>query len=508
MAYDKITIINASHWQCADEGETLYYFIGHPVPVGQPCHEVYRPFAWVRINKKSHQMVAARDHFGQEPFYYAFQHEHFIFGSTIPDILSHLTHTPKLTSHFIRDCFMRTPVDDPLDDPPYSNETYYEGVFRVTPAHYLYVNGMEKFETSFWTLDPKQPSLQYTNEHDYLEHFSALLDEAIRATTSQTSPMALEFSGGIDSTAILVACRKASLTPGLFTHVPPITRKPTEEDRNVANLIKQFNASHRHYSVDADNFDPITVFQQFAKIFAGPPPNMNCVLSNNLHRAVIEQGYTALLSGFGGDDCVSLLYPVEIHQWIGRNDTYSLAREYEYDILQGKRCHEMRMRLEYSAVTAKAMGLTYIYPLLYPPLIEFCFSLPFEQKFKQGKMRCTIRDYLSQHVTGMNFCTKKGAVVPSTMQKCRDYYAQGQFRQHFIGLPFQEYIETATSTSDKLLLQIHALMMKEAANHFNMTDEGPLNPVPPESTHPLNAPVVASTIQTDTVFDVALGTYA
>ena len=139
---------------------------------------------------------------------------------------------------------------------------------------------------------------------------------------------------------------------------------------------------------------------------------------------------------------------------------YASLRDYEYDLLQGSLCHEMRMRLEYSALTAKAMGFRYIYPLLYPPLIEFGFSLPLEQKFKQGRMRCTVRDYLLQHVQGMKFSTKGGATVPSTMQKCRDYAAKGAFQPYFTGLPFKEYIDAAHSIDDQLLLQIHAFMMK------------------------------------------------
>ena len=453
-------VVNASHWQCFDEGDTVCYSIGQPIHAGQSCSNIYSPFAWARINKYTHQIIAARDHFGQEPFYYFYQNHRFIFGSTLPDILAHLSYTPKLTKHLVRDCFLRTPVDDPTDDPAYSNETYYEGIFRVTPAHYLYIIDMEKHEESFWTLDPAQPTLHYADDRDYVKHFSMLLDEAIRVTTSQASALAAEFSGGVDSTAILVACQKASLEPTLFTHIPPLTRQPTEEDINVSNIINHFNWSHRHYSIDAEYFDPITVFKCFAKVFAGPPPNMNSVLSNSLHKAVVEHGCTTLLSGYGGDDCVSLLLPSEITRQSSLSDACFLAREYEYNVLQGTLCHEMRMRLEYSAVAAKAMGLTYIYPLLYPPLIEFCFSMPFEQKFKQGNMRCTIRDYLSQHITSMRFDTKQGAVVPDTMQKCRDYYAQEQFTPFFVNLPFHKHIEAAKCPDDKLLLQVHAFMIK------------------------------------------------
>ena len=122
-------VINASQWQRFEEGDTVCYSIGQQVSSDESCRYVYLPFAWVRINNQTNQIMAARDHFGQEPFYYWYQSDCFIFGSTLPDILAQLPFTPNITEHFIRDCFLRTPMDDPIDDPPYSVLTYF-----VTPV--------------------------------------------------------------------------------------------------------------------------------------------------------------------------------------------------------------------------------------------------------------------------------------------------------------------------------------------------------------------------------------
>ncbi len=451
---DVVEIVNASDWTRVDEGPVIRYFIGNDVRANE---QLYLPFAWLQIDQRTQAIVAARDHFGQEPFYYYYRNQRLIFGSTIGDILQYLPQTPALTRHLIRDCFLRFPADDPLDDPPFVTETYYEGIFRVTPGHHLYIMPSEKYEIPFWKPDPEKPKLHYADEREYLEHFTMLLDEALQVTIQHERHLAAEFSGGMDSTMLFVACRNRGLEPELFTHVPPASRQATHEDMNVSSILEQFGWSDRHVAVNADSFDPVAVFQHFANILSGPAPNLNCILANNLHQAVVDKGFKQLISGFGGDDCVSLLFPASL-----LSSSPEALYAYEADLLQGKLCHENRMRLEYSAVVARSMGFSYVYPLLYPPLIEFCFSLPFEQKCKNGRMRCMVQDYLLQHIRHMHFSTKGGAVVPDTMQKCRDYYRQGLFSKQFVGLPFQQYIEARTTPDDLLLLQINAYMLKQA----------------------------------------------
>lgn len=451
-----VCIINANDWQIIYEQQGVCYYSGCYYPPDCPWESMNLPFSWVRVDTLSGAITAARDHFGQEPLYYTFDKNRFIFGTTIRDILKHLPKKPEFTEHLITDCYLRFPVGDPLDDPPYTNETYYKGIFRVTPGHVATITLEDKTEQPFWQLDPNQPTLNYKDEHEYIDHFSMLLAEAIKITTQGEHELALEFSGGMDSTAIFATCIKMGLKPYLFRHIPPSSRKKTNEDLNVHQIITQFAWEDKYFPVNADSFDPITVFKHYAHLFQSPPPNMNCVLAHNVYEAINDRGLRTVISGYGGDDGVSLLFPLSV---IAKSTTH--LRTYEVDLLHGLICHEMRMRLEYSVIATKAMGLKYVYPLLYPPLVEFCFSVPFEMKFKNGTMRYIMQQYLKQHIGFMNFSTKDGAFVPSTMQKCRDYFKLGLFHPFFVDLPLQNYSDERTDLDDKLLLQIHSFMLKQ-----------------------------------------------
>ena len=87
--------------------------------------------------------------------------------------------------------------------------------------------------------------------------------------------------------------------------------------------------------------------------------------------------------------------------------------------LQGSRSHHIRMRIEYSALVAKKMGFQYAYPLLYPPLVEFCFQLPSEYIFRNGQRRYLMKQFYQQILPTANAIPDKftGQIMPATIQK-------------------------------------------------------------------------------------------
>lgn len=508
--------INASQWHCVEEKRFVTYSSLRGWPEQWPTEGSYYPFAWLRIDKKTQEILAARDHFGQEPFYYAILNETLIFGSTIPNILQHFKKRPAFTEHLERDCFLR----DSQQDLPLVTETYYQDIYRVRPGCHLIIkpHGLPE-QISFWSLRNHHTSLYYSDERDYLVHFTELLHEAVDKTTHGVRSLAAEFSGGVDSSMIFNACRSMDLNPTLYTQEIPPNYRITDEKRNVDLILVRHHQEICHHYVNANHFEPLVIFEQMAALFASPPPYIVSVLACNLYQSIANSGHDILLSGAGGDDLVSHDFPPQLafpqlwreKKWRGiwndckqlasfkekmrhaihrigyshidvhaicahiersynrlsqkktrlfRPEFYTSFSEYEYGNMQGDLSHNMLMRVEYEAVIAKSMGFRFAYPLLYPPLIEFCFRLPLEQKLRLKTTRWLARQYLSKNIPGIQFRTKWGSLAPNTMQKCRDYSQQGKFENFFKNLPFAELIDKTSLPESKLLLQINAYMLK------------------------------------------------
>mgnify|MGYP000615016761 CR=1 FL=1 len=141
---------------------------------------------------------------------------------------------------------------------------------------------------------------------------------------------------------------------------------------------------------------------------------------------------------------------------------YKSVREMQVEFLEGALCHELRARIEYSAVLGKTMGFSHVYPLLHPALVDFALRLPTEYKQRHGQNRYLVRKYLAQWVPEKNYTQKKrdGAhIMPAMMAKCAAHVRTGQldgYKQH---LPFAQHIQPASSFHSQVRHAIFAYMM-------------------------------------------------
>jgi hypothetical protein len=119
------------------------------------------------------------------------------------------------------------------------------------------------------------------------------------------------------------------------------------------------------------------------------------------------------------------------------------------------------MRIEYSAVVARYMGFRYQYPLLYPPLVEFCFKLPPVQKRRQGQNRLLARRYLNNQLPSglFNMHKKCGDILPGTIPKCRHLYEKGKLDFQNQDLPYAEVYE---------YMQTNQLITEDRLYHFDL----------------------------------------
>ena len=321
------------------------------------------------------------------------------------------------------------------------------------------------------------------------------------------------------SSAVYCAARNINVTPKLFMHV---TLPGTEAE---AQYNDHYDKSFlEHYQINdiarigADDFAPIQIFKNYSSWFTGPAPYLFFMFANPLHRAVAAGKHPVLLSGFGGDQCVScqlspnFFIPELIHQraysqaWHElspshgikkalryaayshpalyamqlkikkmRRQThpyeliyYKSAREAQWSLLQGPDSYEVRMRIEYSSLVSKRMGVEYRYPLLYPKLVEFMVSLPTEVNRRDGRGRYLIRQYLSKNIPSAGFNTYRKqeglGIVPATFDTFKQYYQQGHYQAEFSDLPYEHLIKhhhVPTELSNRI-----KVFMLNAVNHI------------------------------------------
>lgn len=100
-------------------------------------------FAFILWDDKKKQMFGARDFFGIKPFYYAPTDNGLIYASEIKSILEHPSYKKEFNMEAL-ECYLSF---------QYSAlpETFFKGIFKLSPAHYiLYKDGKVK-TVPYWT---------------------------------------------------------------------------------------------------------------------------------------------------------------------------------------------------------------------------------------------------------------------------------------------------------------------------------------------------------------------
>ncbi|MDX2345564.1 MAG: asparagine synthase-related protein [Legionella sp.] len=280
-------------------------------------------FAYVIINQKTQEFLLVRDHLGMQPLFYAYQaaSKTLVFGETMPDVLAELNPKPAILDAEARGEFIEPRV--------YADQTLYQGIYRVEPGHMMHgkPNG-ELTKKVFWQLEQAGETLYYQDKREYLEHFSELMSNAIQDATHGFNHVAAEFSAGVDSTAVYLASTERGLNPTLFMHAAtPDSRSAKSYNTGAEDKFYQHYQPNIH-RIDADNFDPIAVFRQYSKYFAGPAPYIFEAFAHPLHAEVSKGKHDVLLSGFGGDQGVSGHVPLRfILPELLRNKAFSRAFE-------------------------------------------------------------------------------------------------------------------------------------------------------------------------------------
>ena len=152
-------------------------------------------FAFVIWDKNEKKLFGARDMFGIKPFYYAMLSEsEFIFASEIKSMLAH--------PHFKRKVNKNALLPYLTFQYSATEETFFEGVYKLPPAHYFEYKDGEITKERYWDVN-------FDGKEGTFEEYSKLLDEcvneSVKAHKISDVPVGAFLSGGVDSSYI-TAC--------------------------------------------------------------------------------------------------------------------------------------------------------------------------------------------------------------------------------------------------------------------------------------------------------------
>lgn len=256
-------------------------------------------FAFVIWDEQEQQLFAARDRFGEKPFYYFFDDEQFVFASELKALWA--AGVPKAWNHtmllsFLANGHTQNAVDASL--------TFYKDVLCLPPAHYVSYNlhNNELFVTNYWDLDKQ--SAQNISQTDTIEQFNTLCAESVKRRLRSDVAVGTSLSGGLDSSSIVAASSKfktETYSHHCFTAGFPGFEK---DEMQYAKLVAtQFGLQQHITTPTVESF--INDFQKLCYYQEQPFNSSSVYAQYKVMELAKQNNVTVLLDGQGADETLA-----------------------------------------------------------------------------------------------------------------------------------------------------------------------------------------------------------
>ena len=195
-------------------------------------------FAFSIWDESEQTLFAARDRFGEKPFYYYCEKDIFIFGSEMKALWAAGVQKQtegKMLLNYITLGYVQNPAD--------KAQTFFRDIYSLPPSHYLKLNA-ENYELeieNYWNIDKQ--ALIKISEEEAIEKLDKLFSGSVFRRLRSDVPVGASLSGGLDSSTIIYylkqQLRNASSQYKTFSAVFPGFEN--DESKYIEQVSNEFN---------------------------------------------------------------------------------------------------------------------------------------------------------------------------------------------------------------------------------------------------------------------------
>lgn len=264
----------------ADTEVLVHGYEEYGIDLLQKLRGMYAFAVWDRENKS---MLMARDIFGIKPLFYTQTDKEFVFGSEIKAILKFPTVKPLFNPEALESylSFQYSVLD----------ETFYKGIFRLPPAHYLlWKDGKLEVKRYYFPEFKADESITFD---EAVKQVNDVMKNSIEAHKISDTEVGGFLSGGVDSSYI-VARSNLDKTFSVGFDYPRCNEIPLAK-----TLSDYVGVKNKSKLITTEEY-----FEEFPKIMKHadePLSDPSCIALYFLCRLASEQ-VKVVLSGEGSDE--------------------------------------------------------------------------------------------------------------------------------------------------------------------------------------------------------------
>ncbi len=238
-------------------------------------------------DRRTQELILARDRLGEKPLYYAVDAQRILFGSELKSLLQSPDCPRELDADALRAYLAYGYVPSPL--------SVFAGVRKLPPAHYLRYRDGQVSLHRYWrpSLSPKT-TLDEREAGERLEH---LLDRAVASRLVSDVPFGAFLSGGLDSSTV-VALMARHLSQPVKTFTIGFKEAAYSELDDARRVARHLGTDHHELIVDPD---AVSLLHKLAWHFDEPFADSSAV-PTFLVSELASRHVKMVLTGDGGDE--------------------------------------------------------------------------------------------------------------------------------------------------------------------------------------------------------------
>ena len=292
---------------------------------GDDCPQhILGDFAFAIWDGRKRKLFCARDPVGMRSFYYIFDDPVFAFCSELHPLLA--------TPGFQRKINLGMLGEYLCDQTPSLDETLYQNILRLPPAHRLVLQDGTIRVTPYFLIDPGK-TIRYATDAEYTEHFCDIFRNAVQCRLRSQGQVALFLSGGVDSSSILgMAARLAEegniAKDQLAAYHLAFSKPEADERMFVDDLARMWSGTIHTPSAD----DPAPeLLSDRTDWLRGLPEELELSPMPILYNLARRNRSRVILWGYGADEWLTG-DPAHCADLIRRRQFRQLLRQFRHDV--------------------------------------------------------------------------------------------------------------------------------------------------------------------------------
>jgi len=263
-------------------------------------------FAFAIWDEKEEILFAARDRFGEKPFYYYKDQESFIFASEMKAIwalgieknIDNKMLLNYLTIGHLQNCINK-------------KQTFFEGIYSLPPAHCLSFKlklNTQLEITRFWNINKEK--IIKISESDAIEKFTELFTRSISRRLRSDVTLGTSLSGGLDSSSITCIISQLQninlqnkITDNLQTFSAVFPEFKNDESTYIKSITQQLNSTNHQTQPNAN--DLIHDFEKLCYHQEEPFQSSSIFAQYKVFELAKKHQVKVLLDGQGADEILA-----------------------------------------------------------------------------------------------------------------------------------------------------------------------------------------------------------